>query len=56
MVQSTTLQVIDQPDVRLIVYTPLLEGDTAQKLLVLAGFATTGTGLPLASKANLLQR
>ncbi len=54
--QSTTLQVIDQPDVRLIVYTPLSEGDTAQKLVILVGSATTDTDLPKVSKASLPQR
>ena len=40
VLQSTTLQVIDHPDVRLIVYTPLREEDTAQKLVVLTGSAS----------------
>lgn len=44
--QSTTWQVIDQPDVRLIVYTPLPEGGTEQKLVSLAGSASTSEDLP----------
>jgi hypothetical protein len=37
VLQSMTLQVIDQPDARLIVFIPLPEGDTEQKLVTLAG-------------------
>jgi hypothetical protein len=52
VLQSTTLQVIDQPNVRLIVYTPLPEGDTVQKLVALADSARTGTDLPMVSKVG----
>jgi transcriptional regulator with XRE-family HTH domain len=45
VMQSTTLQVIDHPDLRLIIYTPLSEGDTANKLAILAGPAPTGRDL-----------
>jgi len=41
VMQATTLQVVDHPDVRLIIYTPLPEGDTANKLALLASLAST---------------
>lgn len=37
--QATVLQVVEHPDLRMIVSTPLPEGDTAYKLSVLAGRA-----------------
>jgi transcriptional regulator with XRE-family HTH domain len=55
VLQSTTLQVIDHPNGRLIVYTPLREEDTEQKLVVLTGSASTGRDLPQISKANILR-
>jgi hypothetical protein len=39
VMQATALQVIDHPDLRMVIYTPLAEGDTASKLVVLAGIA-----------------
>ena len=51
--QLTTLQVIDQPDARLIVYTPLPEGGTEQKLVALAGSPSTSREFPKVPSRDL---
>lgn len=49
VMQATALQVVDHPDVRLIVYTPVHEADTANKLAALAAPAPTGRDLLFAA-------
>lgn len=48
VLQPTTFQVIDAPDLRMVIYTPLPEANTAQKLAQLVGPALKGS--PVAAK------